>query len=198
MRSMKPCKPSLTTVAAQFGRWMMDIGVSKMHMGPVCRRARDKRLHRNDVAGVRVANRDRSGAPGSAVDHLDGAQARASRSERAIEAVRKSRIGRAAHRPNLRALIFRIRCEVGRLRGNLADLRTRGRSSPTPCAFRRLSSGSGWATFSRLRRGRPCRDLKSDGSGNNQCSYKLGKGRLRRLGPSQFSESMSFAPRNLV
>lgn len=33
---------------------------------------------------------------------------------------------------------------------------------------------------------------------NNQYSYKLGKGRLRRLGPSKFSESMSFAPRNLA
>ncbi len=33
---------------------------------------------------------------------------------------------------------------------------------------------------------------------NNQYGYKLGKGRLRRLGPSEFAESMSFAPRNLV
>ncbi|HJO07847.1 MAG TPA: arsenate reductase (azurin) large subunit [Chloroflexota bacterium] len=33
---------------------------------------------------------------------------------------------------------------------------------------------------------------------NNQYGYKLGKGRLRRLGPSEFAESMSFAPRNLA
>ena len=31
---------------------------------------------------------------------------------------------------------------------------------------------------------------------NNQYSYKLGKGKLRRLGPSEFAENMSFAPRN--
>ncbi len=33
---------------------------------------------------------------------------------------------------------------------------------------------------------------------NNQYSYKLGKGRLRRLGSSEFSERMSFAPRNIA
>ena len=33
---------------------------------------------------------------------------------------------------------------------------------------------------------------------NNRYRYKLGKGRLRRIGPSEFKDKLSFVPRNLT